>query len=588
MTELAGENLEERYYDWAVFSRIVKYLKPYQTLAILSVLLLLGVSVCQLTGPYLAKITIDDHIAVGNLQGIDKIAWIFLSVLVGGFVFQFSQTLLMQYIGQNVMKDLRRETFAHIHKMSFSFFDKNPVGKLITRTVNDVEVLNEMLTSGLILIFSDLFTLIIIFLVLFYLHWKLTLVICVVFPLLAVVTHFYRVRARDALRKNRSHITSLNTFLQENLSGMKTVQLFSRETKQKSAFESINRSKLTEDLRALHYNAVYVPSIDVFSALGIGLVIWYGGGEYVQDHIQLGVLVAFIQYLNKLFEPIRDLAEKFNIIQSAVASSERIFELLDTPEETPDPVNTHEQKLESGKIEFRNVWFAYKDEDFVIKNVSFVLNAGESLAVIGATGSGKSTLINLLCKFYEPQKGEILLDDIPLSNLSKKEARYRISWVQQDPFIFSGNISDNIRLGNEEIDQEKIEFAARSLGTDRFVNKLPDKYKSLVKEKGESLSMGEKQLLSLTRALVFDPRILVLDEATSSVDTETENLIQEAIQKLVSGRTSIIIAHRLSTIKHADKVAVLKKGELIEFGLQDELIKSKGVYYKLLNIYNEK
>ena len=587
MTELAGENLEERYYDWAVFRRIVQYLKPYQTLALLSVLLLLGSSLCQLAGPYLAKLAIDDYIAVGNLEGIDQIAWIFLSVLVGGFIFQFTQTLLMQYIGQNVMKDLRRETFAHIHRMSFNFFDKNPVGKMITRTVNDVEVLNEMLTSGLILIFSDLFTLVGIFAVLFFLNWKLAVVICVVFPFLAVATHFYRVRARDALRKNRSHVTRLNTFLQENLSGMKTVQLFNREKKQATDFESINSAKLSEDLRALHYNAVYVPSIDVFSALGIGLVIWYGGGEFVRDQIQLGVLVAFVQYLNKLFEPIRDLAEKFNIIQSAVASSERIFELLDTPEEILDPSKTSSQKIERGKIEFRNVWFAYKDDDYVIKDVSFVVNEGESLAIIGATGSGKSTLINLLCKFYEPQKGEILLDDIPLFQLSKKDARDRISWVQQDPFIFSSDIINNIRMGNDDIKKETIELACQSLGTDRFINKLPDKYQNPVMEKGSSLSMGEKQLLSLTRALVFDPRILILDEATSSVDTETEVMIQNAIKKLVLGRTSIIVAHRLSTIKHADKIAVLKKGELVEFGLQEDLVKQKGVYYKLINFYNQ-
>ncbi len=588
MTELAGENLEERYYDWAVFSRIVQYLKPYQLLALLSVLLLLGSALCQLAGPYLAKIAIDDYIAAGNLEGIDKVAFIFLMVLICGFTFQFTQTLLMQYIGQNVMKDLRRETFAHIHKMSFSFFDKNPVGKMITRTVNDVEVLNEMLTSGLILIFSDLFTLVGIFGVLFYLNWKLTLVICLVFPFLAVATHFYRVRARDALRKNRSHVTRLNTFLQENLSGMNTIQLFNRQRRQYTDFESINSEKLSEDLRALHYNAVYVPSIDVFSALGIGLVIWYGGGEFVQGEIQLGVLVAFIQYLNKLFEPIRDLAEKFNIIQSAVASSERIFELLDTPEEILDPPQTSDQKIERGKIEFRNVWFAYKENDYVIKDVSFVVNEGESLAIIGATGSGKSTLINLLCKFYEPQKGEILIDEIPLSQLSKKNARSRISWVQQDPFIFSNDIVSNIRLGNDDIEQEMIESASRSLGTDRFIIKLPDKYQNSVKEKGSSLSMGEKQLLSLTRALVFNPRILILDEATSSVDTETESLIQNAIKKLVMGRTSIIVAHRLSTIRHANKIAVLKKGELVEFGLQEDLIKQKGVYYNLIYFYNQR
>ncbi len=587
MTDWAGENLENKYYDWPLFKRILGYLRPYRGLVAVSLLLLLAVSMLGLAGPYLTKVAIDDYIRIQQYEGLDRIALIYIVVLAGAFVCQLLQYMTMQYIGQRVMFDLRTQVFAHLHKMSFRFFDRNPIGKMMTRTVNDVEVLNEMLTSGLILVFSDLFTLVGIFLMLAWLDWQLMLVVCAVFPFLYLATQAYRIRARDALRKNRAHITTLNSTLEENLSGMTTVQLFNQENAQYQKFTQINRDKLREDLRSLHYNSIYLPSIDVFSAIGVGLVIWYGGSRFVQGEVLLGVLVAFLMYLQKFFEPIRDMAEKFNIIQTAMASSERIFELLDTPEELPNPERPQAVSRIAGNIEFQNVWFAYNGDDYVLQDVSFSLKEGESLAIVGASVSGKSTIINTLLRFYDIQKGRISIDGVSLKEMNKQDLRRQMALVQQDVFLFSRNIMDNIRLGNTSLGLEAVESVAQSVHSHHFINNLPFKYEQELRERGSNLSMGQRQLLSFARALASDPRILILDEATSSVDTETERQIQNAIQDLLKGRTSIVIAHRLSTLKTVDKVLVLKQGKVQEFGTRQELLQNKGTYYKLLKLQME-
>ncbi len=570
---------DHKYKDWVLFKRVLVHLKPYSSLVALAVLLLLAVSVLNLAGPYLTKVVIDDHIKAGDMKGLDVIAAVYLAVLVFSFLFQFCQTYLMQVIGQKVMFDLRSKVFAHLHKMSFSYFDRNPIGRMITRVVNDVEVLNEMLTSGLILIFSDLFTLFGIFCVMFYLDWKLTLVVCIVFPFLATATRMYRVRARDALRKNRIHVSELNSYLEENISGVDTVQCFNCETKNYEKFSSVNGERLKEDLRTVQYNAFYMPSIDFFSSLAIAMVFWYGGGRFVQDEIQLGILVAFIQYLQKFFEPIRDLAEKFNIIQTAMASSERIFELLDTPEQIPESVPSKNDFKLQGAVEFKNVWFAYKEERFILKDLSFSLEAGESLAIVGATGSGKSTIINALCQFYEIAKGDVLFDGRSIKDINKYDLRRQIALVQQDVFLFSGSILDNIRLGNPQMGQEEIESISQSVSSHNFISSLPFKYEQELNE--GDISSGQRQLLSFARALAAEPKILVLDEATSNVDLETERQIQNGIKEITRGRTSIIIAHRLSTLRHVDKVLVLRKGKVVEFGKRKELLQQKGIFYKL-------
>ena len=564
-----------------LFKRILFYIKPYKGLVALAIGLLLTVSILNLAGPYLTKIVIDDHITARDMSGLDMIAVIYLTVLVCSFLFQFCQTYVMQYIGQKVMFDLRSKVFAHLHKMSFSYFDKNPIGKMITRVVNDVEVLNEMLTSGLIMVFSDLFTLLGIFFVMLYLDWKLTFMVCIVFPLLGLATRAYRTRAWDALRKNRAHVSELNSYLKENLSGMDTVQCFNQEKKNYGKFSYINNQRLKEDLRTVRYNAFYMPSIDFFSSLAIGLVLWYGGGRFVQDEIQLGTLVAFIQYLQKFFEPIRDLAEKFNVIQTAMASSERIFELLDTPEQIPEVAPSHKVYKLNGKIEFKNVWLAYEENNYVLKDISFSLLEGESLAIVGATGSGKTTLVNALCRFYEINKGDIVFDGESIKSINKYDLRRQISLVQQEVALFSGNVLDNIRLGNKEMKKEKVISISNAVNAHEFINNFPAKYEQELSEGGEGISSGQRQLLSFARALAAEPRIIVLDEATSNVDLETERQIQKGIKEMTRGRTSIIIAHRLSTLMHVDKVLVLKQGEIIEFGNRKELLQQKGIFYSL-------
>lgn len=587
MRSMEQENLKDIYYDWPLFKRILACLRPYTGRVIVAILLLLAVSLLSLAGPYLTKVAIDDYIRTSNYEGLDNIALAYMAVLIGAFVCQFAQFYLIQHTGQKVMADLRRKVFAHLHKMSFSYFDRNPIGKLVTRVVNDVEVLNEMLTSGLILVFSDLFTLIGIFCVMLYLDWHLTLTVCLIFPFIYMATQAYRTRARDALRKFRAHISDLNTALEENLTGMTTVQLFNKEERQYQEFHGINSAKLKEDLRSLHYNSIYLPSIDMFSAAGVGLVIWYGGGSYVQDGIQLGVLVAFLQYLQKFFEPIRDLAEKFNIIQTAMASAEKIFELLDTPEEQVNPARPKKLENFRGAIEFKNVWFAYNDDNYVLKDISFSVGEGESLAIVGATGSGKSTIVKALCRFYDIRKGDILIDGVSTLDLDKYSLRRQIAIVQQDVFLFSGNIMDNIRLGNRDLSAEEVESVARAVHLHRFINNLPSGYQEEILERGVSLSQGQKQLLSFARALAADPKILVLDEATSNVDTETEALIQKTMLELIKGRTSIVIAHRLSTLRHVDKILALKNGEVAEFGTRRELLKRKGIYYNLARLQAE-
>jgi ATP-binding cassette subfamily B protein len=581
-TGLHDDEIIGRAYDIRLMRRLLTYVRPYKKK--LALLLLVAVTLLQLAGPYLVKVAIDSYILRNDWPGLNFIIAVYFAVLLLAFLLQYVQVYVMQLSGQLAMSDMRVALFSHLQKMSLSFFNRVPLGRIVTRVVNDVETLNEMFTQGIVVAVGDLLTLIAIVIALVSLDARLAfLTVLVVFPLL-YATKLYRDRARHTYRNIRANAAKLNSCVQENVSGMSTVQVFNRQAENFKRFDRINKENRDEQLKSLTYYAVYFPLIEVFSAIAIGIIIWYGGGEAVRGRLQLGVLVAFIQYVQRFFQPIKDFSEKYNILQAAMASSERIFALLDTPEEisnSPRPVVVPELK---GEIEFQDVWFSYNGEDPVLKGVSFHLKPGESLAVVGATGAGKTSIINLIARFYEIQRGKILIDGVDIRKLDKGFLRRQIGIVFQDPFLFAGDVENNIRLGELSIPQEKVYEAAREVNAHAFIEKLPRGYRESVQERGSTLSLGQKQLLSFARAMAFDPKILILDEATSSVDTETEANIRDAVAKLIRGRTSIIIAHRLSTIRYAERILVIDKGKIAEMGRHEELLKKEGIYHKLYRL----
>ncbi|MBI5747754.1 MAG: ABC transporter ATP-binding protein [Nitrospinae bacterium] len=574
-------------YDAKLMRRLLGFFKPYQKQLTISILLLIIISILNLSGPYLTKIAIDNYILTGDWSGLNFVMAVYFMVLLMTFSLQYTQVYIMQLTGQRAMYDIRVKLFAHIQKMSLSFFNNNPIGRLVTRIVNDIEVLNEMFTQGIVVAIGDLLTLIGIAIALLILNLKLALLTFIVLPPLLYATKFYRDRARDSYRNIRTNLAKLNSYLQENIGGMSTVQIFNREDENFKRFDRINIENRDEQMRSLIYNAIYFPSIEFFSAIAVGVIIWYGGGEVIRGGLQLGVLVAFIQYVQRFFQPVRDFAEKYNIMQASMASSERIFKLLDTQEDIPNPQKPVLLKDISGEIEFKDVWFSYNhssSEDWTLKGISFHLKAGESAAIVGATGAGKTSIINLLGRFYDIQKGSILIDNIDIRDFDKKSLRRNIGIVLQDVFLFAGDIENNIRLGEDEISIEKVYESAEIVHAHRFIERLPRGYKEDVQERGSTLSLGQKQLISFARVLAFNPKILILDEATSSVDTETEILIRDALRKLIKNRTSIIIAHRLSTIRYVDKIIVIHDGEIVEMGNHEELLKNNGMYHNLYQL----
>ncbi|MBI4446280.1 MAG: ABC transporter ATP-binding protein [Acidobacteria bacterium] len=584
MTSFHEEEILGKAYDKRLARRLLGYLYPYRRVVLLSVFFLLVVSALQLAGPYLTKVAIDRYIRTGNIQGLNGIALLFLGVLLAQFCFAFAQTYLMNWTGQKIMYDLRVQIFTHIQKLHVGYFDRNPVGRIITRVTTDVDVLNELFTSGVISIFGDIFTLAGIVLIMLWLNWKLALVSFSVIPVLFVASIIFKVKVRDSYRWVRTCVAKMNAFLQENITGMSVVQIFVQEKRKFQQFDERNREHLDANLQSIFYYAVFYPAVNLIGALAIALILWYGGVQVLAGVLTLGSLVAFIQYSERFYKPISDLSEKFNILQTAMASSERIFRLLDTQPAISPPLHPVRLKSLKGKIEFRNVSFAYKEDTPVLRNISFSVAPGEKVAIVGATGSGKSTLINLLCRFYDVQSGEVRIDDTPVTHLDLDQLRQSISIVLQDVFLFSGTIEENIRLWERPIERKQVEDASRWVHADHFVQRLASGYDERVAERGSSLSVGQRQLLAFARALAHDPKILVLDEATSSVDTETELLIQDALEKLMKGRTAVVIAHRLSTIQNCDRILVLHRGQLIEQGSHQDLLKLRGVYYKLFQL----
>jgi ATP-binding cassette subfamily B protein len=517
-------------------------------------------------------------------QGLLFIAIVFLLANLAGFAVQYTQAIMMQTMGQYIMYDLRKQIFAHLQRLSVTFYDRNPVGRLMTRLTTDVDALNEMFTAGVIAIFGDVAMIFYIVIWMFRVNWQLALVSFAILPLLAVLTTWFRLGARSSFREVRVRIARINAFLQEHITGMPVVQLFNREEKELRVFDNINQAHRKANIDTIFYYAVFYPAVEIIGALGIGLIIWYGGGQVVRGVATIGMLVAFIQLARSFYEPISDISEKYNILQSAMASSERIFKLLDEPVTIASPKKPVLLGRAQGQLEFRNVWFAYKDDDWILKDVSFTVEPGERVAIVGHTGAGKTTITNLLMRFYDIQRGQILLDGIDIRELDLKELRSNFSIVLQDVFLFSGDIATNIRLGNRAITDDRLRDAASQVHADTFIQRLPEGYDAELRERGAGLSVGQKQLISFARALAFDPRVLILDEATSSIDTETELLIRDAVERLMEGRTSLVIAHRLSTIQSVDKIIVMHKGEIRETGTHQDLLAERGLYWRLYQL----
>ena len=572
-------------YDAALMRRLLHYLRPYRWLAAGAVLLLLVQSGLALIGPRLTERALDVAIPHKDLGLLSLLAGLYLATLLVELVVEYGGAVLTAFVGQKVMYDLRMEIFAHLQRLSVTYFDRNPVGRLMTRVTSDVETLNELFSSGVVTIFGDVFTLVAIMGMMLVIDVKLALVTFAVIPLVWLTAAIFRRRVRDAFREIRYRLARLNSFLQERLSGMRVVQLFGREADSARRFGQLNREHLGAHLRSITIYAIFFPVVEVLTAVAMALLLWYGGLRVLDQTLTVGVLAAFIQYTRRFFQPLQDLSEKFNLLQSAMASSERVFTLLDEPVTVREPASPAAlPRPVRGEVRFEGVWFRYSpDGPWVLRDISFTASPGRTVALVGHTGAGKTTIVNLLLRFYDPERGRITVDGVDIRDLTTAELRSAIGFVQQDLFLFTGDILHNLTLG-APISREAARLAAGRVGADRFIERLPSGYEHRLGERGRNLSVGERQLLSFARALALDPRILVLDEATSSVDAEAEAQIQRAIAELMAGRTSLVVAHRLSTILHADEILVLHHGEIRERGSHRELLAAGGLYERLYQL----
>ena len=620
MATIHEEEVLGKAYDGRLMKRLLTYLGPYRlevTVALIAIILKAGADVL---GPYLTKVAIDQYLAnrreahslldrfLSNqpMVGIAQIAAMYLGLLLLSFLFEFTQTYIMQWTGQKVMFDLRAQIFRHLQRLHVAFYDRNPVGRLVTRVTSDVDALNEMFTAGVVSIFEDVFVLAGIVVIMLNMSWRLALITFAVLPVIFFATSLFRKAVRESYRRIRIAIARINAYLQEHVTGIVVLQLFNREKKSYEQFEKINRTHMDAYKDAILAHAIYYPVVEVLSAIAIASVIWFGGNQVIRNTVSLGVLVAFMQYAQRFFRPIQDLSEKYNILQSAMASSERIFKLLDTPAEIVTP-QAPRVPAGPGRIEFDHVWFAYRTlvqaaeeaarkgeklartttedgYDWVLRDVSSTIDPGDTVAFVGHTGAGKTTIISLLLRFYDVQKGAIRIDGVDIRDIDLADLRRRYGVVLQDPFLFSGTVADNIRLGSRWIADSSIEDAAEQVNVADFIRSLPGGFSEEVKERGSTLSTGQKQLISFARALAHNPKILILDEATSSVDTETEFRVRDALTRMVAGRTSIMIAHRLSTVQRANKIIVMHKGKVREIGTHQQLLANRGIYWKLYQL----
>jgi ATP-binding cassette subfamily B protein len=583
------EDVLGKAYDARLMRRLITYLRPYKLQVAVATAAIIGHSVLELAPPYLVKLVIDRYIPARDLNGLTFVAGLYLATLAGSFVLDYAQTWILQLTGQRIMFDIRMQIYEHLQRLDVRFYDRNPVGRLMTRVTTDVDVLNDLFTSGVVSVFGDLFTLVGIMAMMIWLDWRLAIVAFSVLPLIWVVTQWFRRNVRESYRTVRIWIARINAYLQERITGMATVQLFRREARDFEEFDRIDRTYRDANVKSIFYYAVFYPAIELISALAAALIIWVGGGWVLAGILTLGSLVASLQYSSRFFRPISDMSEKFNILQGAMASSERIFQLLDTSVEIRSGSSIVESRIPNpgsriGRIAFENVTFSYVSGEPVLRNVSFTVDPGRRVAIVGATGSGKTTIVSLLLRFYDVQEGRITIGGVDIRDMDLHQLRSLFGLVLQDVHLFSGTIGGNVRLGNEAIDDEAVRRAVEAVHASGFIDRLPSALDTPVAERGATLSVGQKQLLSFARALAFDPPVLVLDEATSSVDTETELLIRDALKVVMRGRTTIAIAHRLSTIQDMDCILVLHKGEVRESGTHQELLAQRGIYHRLYQL----
>ena len=577
---MSTKNVSGNLFDFKILGRLMLFCRPYMSVFYILVLLTISLSILQPIRPYITQIIIDDYISANDIKGLQFMIVLLIALLAVNAVVMYFHTYLSGWLGQNIIRDIRIKLFSHLQKFKLQFFDKTPIGRVVTRNVSDIETIADIFGQGIASIIGDILQLVGIVILMFILNWKLTLISLSTLPFLFLTTYIFKEKVKLSFNEVRTAVANLNSYVQEHIVGMNLVQIFANEKKEYNKFISINKTHLNANLKAVLYYSIYFPVMELFTSIGLGLLIWYGAGQLFEEEVTLGVLIAFIMYLQLFFRPIRAIADRFNTLQMGVVSSKRIFDLLDKDE----IINSNEKisKMDIvGRVEFKNLWFSYNPNDYILRDINFKIDKGQSVAFVGSTGSGKTSIINLINRFYEYQKGDILIDDVDIRDYNSSDLRKNIGLVSQDVFLFSDSILNNITLYNDNISEEEVWSSIKKVGAEKFINSLPGKLSFNVKERGGSLSVGQRQLISCIRIMLYDPKIILLDEATSSVDSDTELMIQNAISEILKNRTSIVVAHRLSTIKEVDKIIVIESGEIKEVGNHDQLLKKGGFYNKL-------
>ena len=577
---MSSKNISGNLFDLKILNRLFIFCKPYMGVFYVLIFLTLSLSILQPIRPYITQIIIDDYVSLNDLDGLKNMIFLLFGLLIINAIVMYFHTYLSGWLGQNIIKDIRIKLFSHLQNFKLQFFDKTPIGRIVTRNVSDIETIADIFGQGIAAIIGDILQLFGIVVLMFYINWKLTLISLATLPFLFLTTYIFKEKVKLSFNNVRNAVANLNSYVQEHIIGMNIVQIFGNEEKEYKRFKDINETHLKANLKAVLYYSIYFPVMELFTSIGLGLLIWYGSNQLFSEEVTLGILVAFIMYLQLFFRPIRSIADRFNTLQMGVVSSKRIFDLLDRNEEIDSNEKLKDIQL-NGDVEFKDVWFAYNDEEYVLKNISFKINSGESVGFVGSTGSGKTSIINLINRFYDFQKGTILVDGNDIKDYNLSSLRSNLGMVSQDVFLFSDSIYNNITLFNDSIKEDEVWNAIKKVGAEKFINKLPNGLQFDVKERGISLSVGQRQLISCIRIMLYDPKIILLDEATSSIDSESETMIQKAISEILKNRTSIVVAHRLSTIKEVDKIVVIDSGEIKEIGNHKDLIQSNGFYKKL-------